>query len=765
MSSIYHQTAEDLFVYFHKNNSSSSSSSSSSPPVISLSFIEIAGDAVFDLLNSRQSTQLRTGNDGSVHPYPVIEPKVTTKEEMMQIIQYGLTIRSTAATGVNDSSSRSHAILKIYIQRTNEEEKKSKEGKEEKDGQIETENDSDDSEADEEKDKHKEKENNILEGTITLVDLAGSEQKIDSAHHDKERRRESSHINTSLMALKECIRARATATATNSTAPPLHQHVYRKSKLTMALKNSFHLPHARTIVIATVSPASKDTEHSLNTLRHACVMQGEGSGGGDEGSSAGGESRFITGGKMTTEQIGEVNIAKIAKKNFERKKSGANLTETTHHNVKSVAGHLFPEAEGAVVMDRNKKKADHSSLSFASLSPNAQEALLNSRMKLGKDERQLQRLQATNKATGNENNNNEEVEETVTSLKLDDVDLALSDALSTAVLSPSKSFIITGNNPFESTASPGSTTVSPGGTTLLKRRSSLPGGLTLNNSVSYITNGSKITGIVKTPTKLMESPSSKRLSFSAPVNDEELMKSIATALWKPLKEDASIPDTILFDQLKGVLRVLNYSEHMIEDFLAKQQQTLPFQANQQQQKSPQKSMGFSSAEKEKAKEKEREPLTESTANNNELKKNLKKTASVPVLKRKSTFSNLTSSIPPPPTASETADKTKQEAIAQYRVETEKLKIEEWAKSLSVGGSSGSGGGQAAQNNSMTAEENDQIAYHMREIQRLNNILEQDLLLTASRPSAEERLSTMQKFGIKKQLQTHKSGILKIQKRK
>jgi hypothetical protein len=754
MSSIYHQTAEDLFAHFNKNNHSSPSSSDNTPPIISFSLIEIAGDAVFDLLNSRQPTQLRTANDGSVHPYPLIEPKVTTKEEMLQIIQYGLTIRSTAATGVNDSSSRSHAILKIYIQRTSEEEKKDKE---EKDGQEgkEKEIDSDDSETDEEK--HKEKESNIIEGTITLVDLAGSEQKIDSAHHDKERRRESSHINTSLMALKECIRARASANSSNTTAPPLHQHVYRKSKLTMALKNSFHLPHARTIVIATVSPASKDTEHSLNTLRHACVMQGDG--GGDEGSTAagGGESRFIAGGKMTTEQIGEVNIAKIAKKNFERKKSGANLTET-HHNVKasssSVAGHLFPEADsGAVVMDRNKKKADHSGLSFASLSPNAQEALLNSRTKLGKDERQLQRLQATSKTAENENNN-EDVEETVTSLKLDDVDLALSDALSTAVLSPSKSFIITGNQ-FESTASPGSTTVSPGGTTLLKRRSSLPGGLTLNNSVSYITNGSKITGIVKTPTKLMESPSSKRFSFSAPANDEELMKSIATALWKPVKDDVSVPDSVLFDQLKGVLQVLNYSEQTIEEFLAKQQQALPLQS--QLHKSPQKSVGFNSAEKEK------EPSLESTANQTELKKNLKKTASVPVLRRKSTFSNLTSSIPPPSIASEAADKTKQEAIAQYRVETEKLKIEEWAKSLSVGG--GSGGGQSAQNNSMTAEENDQIAYHMREIQRLNNILEQDLLLTASRPSAEERLSTMQKFGIKKQLQTHKSGILKIQKRK
>ena len=44
------------------------------------------------------------------------------------------------------------------------------------------------------------------------------------------------------------------------------------NKLTMALKGSFILPTARTVIIATVSPSSKDTEHSLNTLKHACIM-------------------------------------------------------------------------------------------------------------------------------------------------------------------------------------------------------------------------------------------------------------------------------------------------------------------------------------------------------------------------------------------------------------------------------------------------------------------------------------------------------------
>ena len=66
----------------------------------------------------------------------------------------------------------------------------------------------------------------------------------------------------------------------------------------MALKNSFKRKGAQTSVIATVSPASKDTEHSLNTLRHACVMAG------DPSASEGGGV-----GSVRTVAVGEVNVA------------------------------------------------------------------------------------------------------------------------------------------------------------------------------------------------------------------------------------------------------------------------------------------------------------------------------------------------------------------------------------------------------------------------------------------------------------------------
>ena len=48
---------------------------------------------------------------------------------------------------------------------------------------------------------------------MTLVDLAGSEHKIDSMYHSAERRKECSAINSSLMALKDIMRAKTNGTA------------------------------------------------------------------------------------------------------------------------------------------------------------------------------------------------------------------------------------------------------------------------------------------------------------------------------------------------------------------------------------------------------------------------------------------------------------------------------------------------------------------------------------------------------------------------
>ena len=273
---------------------------------VSLNFFEISGDNCLDLFNSFTPTQLLTGSDGGVYPFPLVEPVVESAEDMVKFIEFGCAVRTTAATGVNDTSSRSHAILRVYINFPNQTNPVT---------------------------------GSLKEGVLTLVDLAGSEHRIDSMYHSAERRKECAAINSSLMALKEIIRAKTEKRSLS--------HYYRKSKLTMALKDSFELPDARTVMIATVSPASKDTEHSLSTLRHACLMvnaeeeeeEGESSTGqrrhggvprhlfSNKGNAAGKqthqkETRFMTGGKVIREEVGKVDIAGISKRNRELEKQG-----------------------------------------------------------------------------------------------------------------------------------------------------------------------------------------------------------------------------------------------------------------------------------------------------------------------------------------------------------------------------------------------------------------------------------------------------------
>ena len=93
------------------------------------------------------------------------------------------------------------------------------------------------------------------------------------------------------MALKECIRALARGKEANVR--------YRNDSLTRMLKNSLDpgtedegdsdSGKVRVVVIATVSPASKDTEHTVATLSNACVM--DGSSGAADGGEMSAEAR------------------------------------------------------------------------------------------------------------------------------------------------------------------------------------------------------------------------------------------------------------------------------------------------------------------------------------------------------------------------------------------------------------------------------------------------------------------------------------------
>ena len=74
---------------------------------------------------------------------------------------------------------------------------------------------------------------------------------------------ESADINTALSALKQCIRSHKSG----KKAP------FRAHLLTRILRDCFVDPEHFTVIIATVSPTTIDTIHTLNTLNHVALMQ------------------------------------------------------------------------------------------------------------------------------------------------------------------------------------------------------------------------------------------------------------------------------------------------------------------------------------------------------------------------------------------------------------------------------------------------------------------------------------------------------------
>ncbi|RHZ06437.1 hypothetical protein DYB37_008592, partial [Aphanomyces astaci] len=118
-------------------------------------------------------------------------------------------------------------------------------------------------------------------GKLSLIDLAGSERGADTKSHNRQRRMESSEINKSLLALKECFRYCSTEALRNThrgesfpcralDSGGRGAHIpFRASKLTQVLKDSFVNTKARTVMIAAVSPCVSSADHTINTLRYA----------------------------------------------------------------------------------------------------------------------------------------------------------------------------------------------------------------------------------------------------------------------------------------------------------------------------------------------------------------------------------------------------------------------------------------------------------------------------------------------------------------
>ncbi|XP_056423871.1 kinesin-like protein KIF16B isoform X1 [Hyla sarda] len=205
-----------------------------------VSYLEIYNERVRDLLRRKSSKtfNLRVREHPKEGPYveDLSKHLVQNYSDVEELMDAGNINRTTAATGMNDVSSRSHAIFTINFTQAKF------------DAEMPCETVS----------------------KIHLVDLAGSE-RADATGATGVRLKEGGNINKSLVTLGNVISALADLSqdATNHLAKKKQVFVpYRDSVLTWLLKDSLG-GNSKTIMIATISPADINYGETLSTLRYA----------------------------------------------------------------------------------------------------------------------------------------------------------------------------------------------------------------------------------------------------------------------------------------------------------------------------------------------------------------------------------------------------------------------------------------------------------------------------------------------------------------
>jgi hypothetical protein len=205
---------------------------------IEVGTLEIYNDEIYDLLNTegsstaekkqgsmkaggKASLEIRRSKEGRVEVPNLTKEKVTSIEEVMELLKKGNANRSTAATDLNEHSSRSHMVLSVDVTSGTGEAQRNK-------------------------------------GTLYLVDLAGSE-RVRKSNVEGDQLKEAGFINKSLSALGNVMEALDRKAS----------HVpYRDSKLTYMLQDSLG-GNSRTMMVVAVCPNDHSYDESVHALQFA----------------------------------------------------------------------------------------------------------------------------------------------------------------------------------------------------------------------------------------------------------------------------------------------------------------------------------------------------------------------------------------------------------------------------------------------------------------------------------------------------------------
>uniref|UniRef100_A0A8C1FTL1 plus-end-directed kinesin ATPase n=1 Tax=Cyprinus carpio carpio TaxID=630221 RepID=A0A8C1FTL1_CYPCA len=220
---------EDLFTKISDNNDNSMSYS------VEVSYMEIYCERVRDLLNPKNKGNLRVREHPLMGPYveDLSKLAVTSYSDIQDLMDSGNKARTVAATNMNETSSRSHAVFNIIFTQKRHD--------------SDTENTSE------------------KVSKISLVDLAGSE-RADSTGAKGTRLKEGANINKSLTTLGKVISALAEV---NKKKKKVESFIpYRDSVLTWLLRENLG-GNSRTAMVAALSPADINYDETLSTLRYA----------------------------------------------------------------------------------------------------------------------------------------------------------------------------------------------------------------------------------------------------------------------------------------------------------------------------------------------------------------------------------------------------------------------------------------------------------------------------------------------------------------
>lgn len=202
-----------------------------------VSFIEIYNEEVYDLLaypinNLNPSPKRNNLKVISNHGQPFVRDAsqifVSSFEETIKILQYGMSRVSTGSTIINERSSRSHCIFFVDIIKRNRSE--------------------------------------MTSTSYKFCDLAGSE-RLKKTENIGKRLKEAKNINKSLMTLGRCL-----AMANERQKNKFSRIPYRDSKLTTLLQNAL-LGHEKISLIVTLNPKLDYIEENLNVLNFASIAK------------------------------------------------------------------------------------------------------------------------------------------------------------------------------------------------------------------------------------------------------------------------------------------------------------------------------------------------------------------------------------------------------------------------------------------------------------------------------------------------------------